>query len=400
MRFKVIGVRGGKVETLHLESPSKEVLEQKLKTMQIAVIEISELGGYPSGKRGKSLFFEEEIALCFKQMAMLLDSFMPLDEILGYLKEVQSEKMARLLEAVLGELRRGKSLSESFKAFGSTLSILHQTLILVGEKSGKLQEVFAIIAQDMQERLTYKKQVKKALFYPIIVFISLIFAFVLGVIFIIPEFKEFFSENALHLPLITRSLLFLEDFLTHFGWLILVMLVCGVVLFRVMRARSVKFKNTIDLVLLKIPLIGKVLLYGKNHKFLEALYFLQTCGNDFKNSLVVSAKIFDNFILEQEILSVLKALERGESFSTALHHTSAFDAITLGLLQSGEKSGRLDSMFLAASKYYKEKSEDLLGKILLYIEPLCSLLMASMVLYLALGIFLPIWSLQGGQMGF
>ena len=232
MRFKVIGVRGGKVETLHLESPSKEALKQKLKTMQIAVIEIIELGGGQSGKRGKSLFFEEEVALCFKQMAMLLDSFMPLDEILGYLKEVQNEKMARLLETVLGELRRGKRLSESFKAFGNTLSILHQTLILVGEKSGKLQEVFAIIAQDMQERLAYKKQVKKTLFYPIIVFISLIFAFVLGVIFIIPEFKEFFSENALHLPLITRSLLFLEDFFTHFGWLILAILVGGVVLFR------------------------------------------------------------------------------------------------------------------------------------------------------------------------
>lgn len=392
-KFKIVGVRDSKIITLYLKENSQEKVLQKLQKDKIALIDIKEVAS-------KSLIkasFDDELILCFKHIAILLDSFMPIDEILQFCIKNSSNKFGEILENVLRDLKSGKKLSESFEAFGNSINPLYKTLIAIGERSARLPEIFSTIVRDMEEKRLYKKKIKKILFYPLVVFLSIAITFICGVLFIIPEFRDFFMENHLELPWITRSLLFLENFLHQFGIFILVIFLLIIFISKYLYAKNLAFHHFVDRFLLNIPFFGKIILYFKYHNFLQALHFLQSCGNDLNQSLDISKKILDNTFLEQKILQIIQELQKGNKLSEALENDGIFDDIALGLIKGGEKSGRLEAMFLSVSKYYEEKYQDLLDRFLLYLEPLCSFLIALVVLYLALGIFMPIWSLQDMQ---
>lgn len=392
-KFKVTCVKNTKVQTLILHKHSKEDLIRELETSNIAIIEIKEVSQFFYKKRS----FDEDLILFFKQISMLMETFMPIDEILELCIQNASDKFGEILQKILLDLKKGKKLSDSFGAFGSSLSPLYQSLILVGEKSGKLPEIFSLIVEDLEKKMSYRKKLKKILFYPAVVFIAIIFSFIGSVVFVIPEFKEFFIQNGLELPLITRSLIFLEDFISHFGLMLLVLVcfvwICGKWCYK----NNKTIRSRIDKVLLKVPVFGNVILFFRYQNFLQALYFLQSCGGDLKGSLLVSINVLDNTILEEKVLRVLKDLNQGSVLSVALEQEGFFDSMIIGLLQSGEKSGRIEEVFFSASKYYEEKYQDLLDRLLLYLEPLFSFIIAVFVLCLALGIFIPIWNLQDMQ---
>ncbi len=392
MRFRVISVQSGKVHQKVFRANNAQELKEQLEQANIMVVEIT-----PLVKKRISFGFQAELCACFRQFSILLDSHVPLDEILKYCINQHSHIIASLLQDVLFSLENGKTLSEGFRVFGNKIPSLYYALLNIGEKSGKLQEVFAMIAQHMQERLNYQKKIKKLLFYPSVVLSSIVIFFIIGVMVIIPEFRDFFHQNAMALPWITKSLLWLDLMLRDFGVIMLLLMSCFVIL---MRFLWMKKKKYFDVFFLRLPFIGSLLLYSKNHHFLQALYFLQSCGNDFKESLLLSSEVFDSIPLQQKVLDLIEKLQQGVLFAQALYQSKLFDFIALALLCSGEKSGKLDVMLLNAAKYYQGKAQDLLERILLYLEPLCSLVLALLVLYLALGIFLPIWNLEQMSLAF
>ncbi|WP_104697019.1 MULTISPECIES: type II secretion system F family protein [unclassified Helicobacter] len=392
-KFRVTCVKNTKVQTLSFYRRSKEDLLRELEASDIAIIEIKEISKISFKKRS----FEEDFILFLKQMTMLMDSFMPIDEILQFCIQNASKNFGQVLQKILYDLRNGKKLSDGFEVFGNQISPLYKALILVGERSAKLPEIFSLIVKDLEKKIGYKKRLKKILFYPFVVFITIVLSFIGAVVFVIPEFKEFFAQNGLELPFITKSLIFLEGFIKKFGLIIVVLGSVAILFGRWLYKKNEIIKSHMDRILLEFPIFGDIALFFRYQNFLQAMYFLQSCGNDLKSSLSISIQVLDNKILEDKISRVLRDLERGSVLSLALNKEKFFDSMIIGLLQSGEKSGRLDKIFLSASKYYEEKYKDLIDRFFLYLEPLCSFMIAIFVLYLALGVFIPIWNLQDMQ---
>lgn len=332
---------------------------------------------------------KENLSFCFQQISLLLDSAIPLDEAIEYTQKISKH---RGFEKALSSLSLGMGVADSFKDFG--LSPLHQALLKVGEQSGKLQESFELIAKDLANSEHFKKRIFKVLFYPCVVFLSILVAFGAAVMVIIPEFASFFAQNAGGLPWITRSLLGIETFLKHFGPIVLLTIFLGIFAHLYFYRKHSRYKLFVDRWILKLGIFGRILLYSRLCTFLHALHFMQISGSDLKNSLEVAKSILDNAYLSLQISLLQENLSLGHSFSSSLESTLIFDDLTIGLIAGGEKSGNLDRMLLTASKRYRELCQDILDKLLLYVEPLCSLVLAILVLYLALGIFLPIWNLQ------
>lgn len=409
-KYKITTIKNGKTTTSkhYFTSDNKALEYVQKKNLNIILIQVYNNGKYEDlnintkdGTPPKSLFKPlksmQNLGFYFHQIALLLDSFIPLDEAIGHIQKIAKPAISAKFQDVLNSLSLGFGVAESFKNFG--LSILHNSLLYIGEQSGRLQESFEIIAKDLSEAEFTKKRILKTLFYPAVVFLSIVIAFSIAVLIIIPEFASFFIQNTGTLPFITRSLLGLESFFRHFGLIILFIFLISIFIHFWFYKRLFSYKVFMDKCLLRLPIIGKIILYNRLSYFLHSLYFLQTSGGDLKNSLQIAKNTLDNAHLSLQILKSEECLSSGSSFSKSLEIASIFDELTIGLLSGGEKSGNLDKMLLATSKRYKELCNESLDKLLLYLEPICSLILAALVLYLALGIFLPIWSLQSLELG-
>ncbi len=336
--------------------------------------------------------FQNHLSFYMGQIALLLDSFMPLDEVIAHCQRTAPPALGAHFEAILKKLKNGNSLSQSFEGF--PLSALHHTLIFIGERSGRLQETFHLIAKDLEQKQALKKRLSKALFYPVIVLISIAIAFICAVVVILPEFASLFSQS--QLPLITRILLHLSYFFQHYGLFAALALILAFWLHLRFYKMAKKYRFFLDKNRLKLGILGKILLYDNLFHFFNALYILQISGNDLKSSLSLASDTFDNLYLRALLQEAHARLNAAQSFSQSME-CLPLDSITLGLLIGGEKSGNLDRMLEACARRYKESCAYLLDKVILWLEPLCSLFLAAMVLFLALGIFLPIWNLQSSE---
>ena len=383
--YRVKIIKNSSIKTLNLWAKNENALKIKLKQKNISPLSISL---HPFYKIKKQFF---DLSFSFNQMSLLLDSYISIDEVMDYAVKTSPLSFYDEFSKARELLKSGQSLSKSFEVF--KLPPLYNILIGIGEKTGKLQDIFALIARDMEQKNSFSKKIKKILFYPLVVFISIVIAFLCGTIFIIPEFEQFFSQSDIPLPFITQSLLWIYEnisYFFYFGFLIFLLIV--VLHFGIKKSSLLRFYR--DKMMFLIPFYQKILLYNKSLHFFQALYFLQISGSDIKMSLDTASLTLDNLYLESKIKRSKIFLQKGERFCDCLKESEIFDEITLGLLDSGEKGGRLDNVFEIISRRYGEMEQHLLDRFMLYIEPVCSIFLALMVLYLALGIFLPIWNLQ------
>ncbi|MDU7692948.1 MAG: type II secretion system F family protein [Helicobacter sp.] len=398
MKFKVKFLQNKSIKSKIFDALSEDELKAQLKSQNIAFLEITAHKNAAFSLPWRKKANLKDISLCFKQLSMLLGGNMPLLAIITHIKSNAKGKMAEIFDEILKRLSSGQNLAKSFSAFGNNLSKMHHGLIKIAQDSGKLEEIFAKISLDLENKIAYQKKLKKALFYPATVLITMIFAFLIAVILIIPEFKSFFGELDADLPLVTTSLIFLDSFLRNFGLIFIAALI--ILAFISKRAYDTKdsFRLKIDQFLLKIPFFGKLILFHSNFRYFEALFLLQSSGLNIENSLNLASDLLQNKALQNEASTILQKLKAGKNMEEAILDLGFLDDIALVMLKSGIKSGNFDDALIQTANHYKVMNDDMLDKSLLYLEPLLNIFMALLVLYLALGIFLPIWSINSSAL--
>lgn len=388
-KYKINGIKNKQIKELiisakNIDDARSKALSKKITPLSVEKCEKVSLLEFIS---------EEDIILSFEQITLLMQSYLPLDEIFLHCANTPNNKLNLIFKEIVKRLKKGATLSESFRAFGNSLKPIHYFLIEIGEKTGKLQENFLLIKKDLLRQNTHKKELKKAMFYPAIVFISIILAFFTAIVFIIPEFQNLFASSQNQLPWITQSLIYLASFIKLFFIPIVVFFSIIMILFWLFY-KNQKFKFFIHKILLRLPIMGKITLFYRLEIFFQSLYFFQTAGIDIKTSLKESLGVLDNLCLEWHFQQNYKMLDSGKNLIQSFEKNIFLDSITLTLLESGEKSGKLDEIFSYISQHYHLLYKDKLEKFFIYLEPLATFLSALFILYLALGIFLPIWELQ------
>lgn len=386
-RYRIKGIKNAHPISTTLSAKNLTEAEQKAQKIQITPISITLQQSFWRSKSPK-----EELIACFEQISLLLQSSLPLDEILQHCANISHPHLQGLLLQTKDGLQEGKTLPQSFEAFGQLLTPLHYALLEVGSKTGRLQENFLLIAKDLGQKHEFNKRLKKALFYPFIVLLGVVITFFCAVILIIPEFEKLFSEKTLPFP--TKSLIYLEHFLFHYGIFTLSFLAFLLLILRIFIKKSQKLRLFFHQSILDLPFFGHALLSRYLQNFFQSLYFFQNAGVDLQKGLQVSLETLHNSALQDAFSQMCRGLTEGSRLSVVSAQNKYLDSISTALLASGEQSGNLEHAFLHIAKYYEKKGMEIMDKILRSIEPFATVLMAAMVLYLALGIFLPIWDLQ------
>lgn len=336
---------------------------------------------------------DENFILFFKELALLCEVGLSVQEAI---KELYLTHSCKIMKKVLDNLILAQSLNQAFENANFGLNRAELALIKTAENTGKISEVFSQISKLREKSMESQKQLKKALRYPSLVFLSIIGAFLFLMLFVVPNFKDLFENLGANLPFITLVMLEIYSFLNAYGIFCMFLFVAFVFIIVLAYKNFYSFAFSCDFLLLKIPLLSRLVLYNQNYYFFMVFSLLLKGGISISKAFDLATMGLENKFLILQYKKLFSFIDSGLELSQAFKKIDIFDSLVFSMLSVAMKSGKLDILSEEIAKYYQQKSENLMDKFLVLLEPMMTLFVALLVLFLALAIFLPMWELSSG----
>ncbi len=404
--FEIIYRYGKKRGKTVLETPTKMDAMKKFQNMELGVIvkvrEINEplnlkfqkkIDNYKSPIKDKRIDIESFIS-ALRQLSVMLDAGMPINICLREtLKATEEPMMNAILKSVSDDIESGQSLTESFRPYARQLGNLSISMINLGEQSGSLAESIERLAEILQKIHDNRMKLKKATRYPITIIIAMSIAFTVVITFVVPQFQSVFAEMKTELPFPTLVLIWLEHAITTYGVYIVVVAIMLSVMFTKLYKSNEKVALKTDQLLLKTYIIGPVTKYAMIGRFIYIFDILVDAGIPIVNALHAAVDVVDNKYMKIKFQEIGKAIEEGRSLYDGFEASEYFESMILQMLKAGEDSGALNKMLKKITKYYNDRYDHIIDSVSSMIEPILIAAIAGFVLVLALGIFLPMWSM-------
>lgn len=388
--MKKYEIVGKNKTSLIINAPNKLIAQKiaRQKGLKLAQINEVEIQGFVLRKKLKSV----NLTLLFKELSLLLEAGISLQLALNELYQNSENKdIQRFLNRLIVALQSGQNLSSAFENSGFAFDKSELALIKMGENTGDLSFVFSRLSNLREKKLINAKRLKKALSYPLFVFCTLIVAFCALMFFVVPQFQGIFDDFAIELPLITQIMLQIYEFLANSYEIMLILLGIFALFCFVLRK---KFAFVVDKIIVKLPLLGRLIFYHQSTQFFLVFSMLIKSGISVSKALMLAKSSFANAFLAKKCEKISEFCEQGLGLDEAFKKVKIFDSLTVGMLAVAMKSAKLDVMSEKISQFYEAKSEDLMESFLRILEPLLTFFVAVLVLFLALGIFLPMWELN------
>ncbi|RJX31498.1 MAG: type II secretion system F family protein [Oxalobacter sp.] len=335
-----------------------------------------------------------DVQLFSRQIFTLIKAGVPIMRALSGLQaSATNTAFARVIQSLRESLDSGRELSAAMRQHPKVFAPFYLSMVTVGEVSGRLEEVFLKLFDQMEFERDMKQRVKSALRYPMFVLIAMTVAIAIVNIWVIPAFAKVFAGFNTQLPLMTRILIGTSDFFVDYKFSLLGCLVGAVMLFR-MYIASPGGRYTWDRFKLRIPIVGKIILKGSLARLCSSFSIAGKSGVPIIQAFHVVAQTVDNVYIARRVEQMRDSIERGESILRAATTAGVFTPVVLQMIAVGEETGMLDDLMAEVSQMYERELDYELKTLASQIEPLLIVALGVLVLILALGIFLPLWDLS------
>ncbi len=335
-----------------------------------------------------------DLVLVTRQMATLLNSDIPIDELLKAVSE-QAEKpqVKQILLGLRAKVLEGYTLADSMKAFPATFSKLYRTTIAAGEQSGQLGVVLNKLAEFIEGQYAMSQKIRQALVYPTVMTLVSVAIVVFLLINVVPKIVNVFTSTHQTLPLSTQVLIGVSHGIRQYGLVILLVLL--VIIYVVIRMlKNPKTRRKYHRLLLNLPVLGKAIRTINCARFGRTLGILTASSVPVLESMQAASQLVVPLPMQDAMKIAIERVREGSRIYQALKHTGYFPPLFLHLIASGESSGQLESMLEKSANYLERDIEHLIQSILTLFEPVMILVMGSIVLFIVLAIMLPIFSLD------
>ncbi|AZG37391.1 type II secretion system F family protein [Shewanella psychromarinicola] len=376
----------------------------ELKGASIAEVRsvIKAQGVTPKGVRKKSapLFKTEksitamDIAMITRQIATMLAAGVPLVttlELLG--RGHEKAKVRELLGTILSDVQSGIPLSDALRPHRLYFDDLYVDLVAAGEHSGSLDAVFDRIATYREKAEQLKSKIKKAMFYPAAVVIVAILVTSLLLLFVVPQFEEIFNGFGAELPAFTQFIVGISRWLQASWYFFVIAIVVGIWLFKKTHRTSQNFRDRIDVLLLKIPVIGDILHKASMARFARTLATTFAAGVPLIDGLESAAGASGNYVYRKALLKVRQEVMSGMQMNVAMRTTKLFPDMLIQMVMIGEESGGLDDMLNKVANIYEMQVDDAVDGLSSLIEPIMMVVIGTLVGGLIVGMYLPIFQM-------
>jgi MSHA biogenesis protein MshG len=341
----------------------------------------------------------EDLLLFSRQMYTLNKAGVPiLRAFAGLQASASKPAMVDLFKDIRSSLDQGRELSAALARHAHLFGGFYVSMIRVGEMTGRLTEVFKRLTEHMEFERDVRERIKQAMRYPVFVMIAMGIAVVILNIFVIPVFAKVFAGFNAELPLVTRLLLGFSAWMINWWYLLLAGLVgAGMLVRGYLRTPEGRYRW--DGRKLRLPVVGEIVLKATLARFARSFALASQSGVPLVQALTVVAQTVDNAFIGSRIEQMRDGIERGESISRCAAATGVFTPVVLQMISVGEETGELDNLLFEIADMYERDTDYAIKGLSAAIEPILMAVIAVLVLVLALGVFLPLWSMGQAAMG-
>ena len=335
----------------------------------------------------------KKLAQLFYELNLMLKSNINISDALEILiKNRKDKKVLELLKTINYSFSNSKPIKEELKRF--KIDHIVKSFLQISQNSSNIDLNIEAISLLLNETKDIKKSFYKAISYPIFLLISFLISIFIIFLFVVPNFKTIFAQSQNNLPIATKILLAMEDFFVNHTLFIIIIPFLVLFFIWIFYKISKSFSSFLDKFLFKtLPIRSKIYQNFEFYKLILMIDIMQKSKYEFHKAFETSRLLVKNKYLLDKIQIIDNLLQNGKTISYSFKNVDIFDDIVLNLLNTGEVSNSLELTIYEVKKIYKNRFDDSINFIILLIQPIFLLLMASLTLFIVLAIFTPIWDM-------
>lgn len=390
----------GKKKKGVIEGDSPRQIRQQLREQGLLPLTVEEVAQKETRQQGGGSFGMQrgisstDLALLTRQLATLSRAGLPLDEATATVaRQTEKPRLKRLILGVRSKVVEGHSLAEGLGSFPHVFPDLYRATVAAGEQSGFLDAVLERLADYTENRQQLQQRMQLALFYPIILTVMATLVVTGLLTYVVPEVVKVFEDTGQTLPWLTRAMIAISDFMRDY----ILVLIGGLALFGFGVAKILQKpgpKLQFHKLLLKLPVLGKLVRGVNTARFARTLSILAASGVPVLEALRISGQVVSNIPMREAVEEAALRVREGAALGKSLERSGYFPPITVNLISSGEVSGKLEEMLERAATNQERELETTIAMLMGMMEPLLILVMGAVVLIIVLAILLPIFDLN------
>jgi general secretion pathway protein F len=390
---------GGKEHRGVLEGDTPRHVRQLLRERQLLPVEVAEIEEreHKTKRRQFSLFkgiSGLDLALLTRQLATLAKAGLPLDEaLLAVSEHTEKPRLKSIILGVRAKVLEGHSLASGLDEFPHAFPTVYRATVMAGEQAGQLDAVLERLADYTESRHSLRQKVVQAMVYPVLLTSIALVIIVVMLIVVVPKVVGVFETTGQQLPVMTRVLIAVSDFVQNW-WFLLIAIVVGTLVIVIRALKNIDVRRRVHGWILRAPIFGRVTRGLNTARFTRTLSILTASGVPALEALRISATVIANLPMRAAVEDAAVRVREGGAIGRSLGQSKLFPPMSIHLIASGEASGELDSMLERAANHQESEMDSLLATMLSALEPLLIVIMGLVVLAIVMAILLPIFQIN------
>lgn len=383
----------GTVESGEIAAGSRDEVIAQLRLKNITPTAVTEKAAKAGlGLRGRVK--DKDIVIFTRQFATMIDAGLPLIQGLEILSsQVENKTLAQVLTTIKTDVESGSTYADSLRKHPRIFSELYVNMVAAGESAGILDTILNRLAGYIEKAMKLKKKVKGAMIYPVVVTTVAALVITVIMIFVVPTFAQMFATLGGTLPLPTRIVVFISNFIAGIGGLVVLGIIIAFVVFIIQTNKTEKGKSIIDAISLKLPIFGIILNKVAIAKFTRTLGTLVSSGVPILDGLDITSKTSGNKVVEYAINDVRKGVAEGKTLAEPLSKARVFPPMVTHMIAVGESTGALDAMLGKIADFYDDEVDAAVANLTAMMEPVLMVFLGASIGFIVIAMYLPIFKL-------
>jgi len=379
----------GQIDVATRDDVLKHIKQQKM--IMVNVREQPKKITFSFGKKG---IRTRDIVIFTRQFATMINSGLPLVQSLDILaRQTENPSLADVTKQVVFDVESGHTLADAFSKHPRAFTELYVNMVAAGEAGGILDTILIRLATFLEKSDALIRKVKGAMVYPGVIMSVAAIAVAVLLIFVIPTFQKMFASVGMELPLPTRIVIGMSDFLINYWWM-LILIVIGLV-FAIRRYYATSDgRLRIDQMLLNSPVLGDLLRKSAVSRFTRTLGTLISSGVSILDGLEITAKTAGNRVIHDAVMESRNSIAGGETIAGPLERSKVFPPMVISMIAVGEQTGGLDEMLSKIADFYDEEVDVAVSALLSLMEPMMIVILGVIVGGMVVAMYLPIFDMM------
>lgn len=383
----------GRIVTGHVQAESERVAGRILVDQGYIPQKVAEENADGWLSKFQNKVTSKQRIMFTRQFATLIGAGLPLSQALRMVADQTDDKpMKAVIEDILAQVEGGKTLHDAFARHPDVFNRVYLSLIAAGEASGTLDVSLKRLADQQEKDANMIARIRSAMTYPAIVLLVIILVIIFMMIAVVPQVENLYRDVGEELPILTKILVAMSNFVVNFWWMILVLVGIAVWFFVQFRRTDVG-QSWLSSVKLNAPIFRGLFLRLYNARFARMAQMLLSAGVPMLDAINIASDATNNILVEKELTSAAETVRSGKPLSVALKGKNYILPLVPQMAATGEQSGKIDEMLGKAAKVYEDELDERIATLSTMIEPVLMVVLAIAAGGIVGAILFPIYSL-------